>query len=57
MSFNLYNAANFGAPQIRERVVLIGKRGGGRVAGKPHIAPAEEYAVNELEAAIKRGLS
>ncbi len=25
-SFNLYNAANFGAPQIRERVVLIGKR-------------------------------
>ena len=33
------------------------KRGGGRVAGKLHIAPAEEYAVNELEAAIKRGLS
>ena len=33
------------------------KRGGGRVAGKPHIAPAEEYAVNELEAAIKRGIS
>ena len=27
VSFNLYNAANFGAPQIRERVVLIGKRG------------------------------
>ena len=26
-SFNLYNAANFGAPQIRERVVLIGKQG------------------------------
>ena len=25
VSFNLYNAANFGAPQIRERVVLIGK--------------------------------
>lgn len=27
VSFNLYNAANFGAPQIRERVVLIGKLG------------------------------
>lgn len=25
VSFNLYNAANYGAPQIRERVVLIGK--------------------------------
>ena len=28
VSFELYNAANFGAPQIRERVVLIAKRGG-----------------------------
>lgn len=27
-SFELYNAANFGAPQIRERVVVIAKRGG-----------------------------
>lgn len=27
VSFNLYNAANYGAPQIRERVVLIGKLG------------------------------
>lgn len=26
VSFNLYNAANFGAPQIRERVVIIAKR-------------------------------
>ena len=26
-SFELYNAANFGAPQIRERVVLIAKKG------------------------------
>lgn len=25
ISFNLYNAANYGAPQIRERVVIIGK--------------------------------
>lgn len=30
-SFNLYNAANFGAPQIRERVVIIAKRDGRRM--------------------------
>lgn len=27
VSFELYNAANFGAPQIRERIVMIGKLG------------------------------
>lgn len=32
VSFNLYNAAYFGAPQIRERVVIIGKLGGGKVS-------------------------
>lgn len=32
VSFNLYNAANFGAPQIRERVVLIAKKNGERVS-------------------------
>ena len=32
VSFNLYNAANFGAPQIRERVVLIGKLGAEKVS-------------------------
>lgn len=31
VSFNLYNAANFGSPQVRERVVLICSRDGGRV--------------------------
>lgn len=36
VSFNLYNAANFGAPQIRERVVLIGKLGKTKV---PYLRP------------------
>lgn len=36
VSFNLYNAANFGAPQIRERVVLIGKLGSEKVS---HLVP------------------
>ncbi|MDN4469433.1 DNA cytosine methyltransferase [Gordonibacter sp. RACS_AR68] len=36
VSFNLYNAANFGAAQIRERVVIIGKQGSEEV---PHLAP------------------
>lgn len=32
ITFELYNAANFGAPQIRERVVMIGKRGNEKVS-------------------------
>ena len=33
------------------------KRGGGRVAGKPHIAPAEENGVHMLEKLIEEALS
>ena len=36
ISFDLYNAANFGAPQIRERVVMIGKLGDEKV---PYLSP------------------
>lgn len=36
VSFNLYNAANFGVPQSRERVILICHRDGDKV---PHLAP------------------
>ncbi len=36
VSFNLYNAANFGAPQSRERVVMICHREGKRV---PYLMP------------------
>ncbi len=32
VSFNLYNAAYFGAPQIRERIVIIGKLGDQKVS-------------------------
>ena len=33
------------------------KRGGGRVAAIPHIAPAEEKGISELEKKIEEGLS
>lgn len=36
VTFNLYNAANFGVPQIRERVIIICTRDGSLV---PHLMP------------------
>ncbi len=39
ISFELYNAANFGAPQIRERVVMIGKLGDKKVS---YLSPTNE---------------
>lgn len=36
ISFELYNTANFGVPQIRERVVIIGKLGKQKV---PYLSP------------------
>jgi len=32
------------------------KRGGGRVEAKVHIAPAESYAISQLEDKIVKGL-
>ena len=39
MSFNLYNTANFGVPQTRERVVLLGSRDGHSI---PHLMPTHD---------------
>lgn len=36
VSFNLYNAANFGVPQIRERIIILCSRDGSKL---PHLAP------------------
>jgi len=36
VSFNLYNSANFGVPQIRERVIIIAKKGSDKV---PYLEP------------------
>lgn len=36
VSFNLYNSANFGAPQIRERVVILGHLGSDTM---PYLSP------------------
>lgn len=35
-SFNLYNSANYGVPQVRERVILVASRNGGKV---PYLHP------------------
>ena len=46
VSFNLYNAANFGAPQIRERVVIIAKFGKDKVSYlKPTNSNNEMYGL------------
>lgn len=54
VSITVYNRRKPGLTHLLEKGHA--KRGGGRVAGKPHIAPAEEYAIEQLEAEIKRGL-
>lgn len=46
VTFNLYNAANFGSPQIRERVVVICSRDGDKVPYlEPTHAPDENWGL------------
>lgn len=49
-SFNLYNAANFGSPQVRERVIIIAKRDGEAV---PWLTPTH----SDSEKWQEKGLS
>ena len=53
VSFELYNAANFGAPQIRERLVIIGKLGDSKV---PYLYPTHEQALSTDNQATEHGL-
>lgn len=50
----VYNRAKPGLTHLLEKGHA--KRGGGRVEGKAHIAPAEAYAVEQLETKIRKGL-
>lgn len=53
VSFELYNAANFGAPQIRERLVIIGKLGNSKV---PYLYPTHEQALATDNPSTEHGL-
>ena len=49
VSFELYNVANFGVPQCRERVVMIAASGGDRV---PHLCPSHVDRWETVRAAL-----
>ena len=51
----VYNRSKPGLTHLLEKGHA--KRGGGRVSGKPHIAPAEENGVQLLEHLIEEALS
>ncbi|MFQ7139853.1 HK97 gp10 family phage protein [Evtepia sp.] len=54
LAVTVYNRKKPGLTHLLEKGHA--KRGGGRVEGTAHIAPAEEYAVDELEKRIRKGL-
>ena len=48
VSFNLYNSANYGVPQIRERIIIIGSLNGSRVPYlKPTHSEDSEYGLKK----------
>ena len=50
-SFNLYNAANFGTPQVRERVVIVCARDGSR---PPYLPPSHAEDALTGQTGLKR---
>ena len=54
VSFTVYNRSKPGLTHLLENGHA--KRGGGRVRAIPHIAPAEEMGIKELEERIERAL-
>lgn len=54
LELTVYSAKKYSIAHLLEKGHA--KRGGGRVAGRPHIAPAEEKAIKQLEEDIKEAI-
>lgn len=54
LELTVYSAEKYSIAHLLEKGHA--KRGGGRVAARPHIAPAEEKAIKQLEEDIKEAI-
>lgn len=54
LELTVYSAKKYSIAHLLEKGHA--KRGGGRVAARPHIAPAEEKAIKQLEEDIKKAI-
>ena len=54
VSITVYNRTKPGLTHLLEKGHA--KRGGGRVAGRPHIAPAEQAGIEQLQSLIEKAL-